>query len=74
VILLGVVTLSQVSRPTTVGMMVITCVVALAAVRAQRVPVLGLSVQIVAGALSLALGGWMAWKLGVGLGTSPGPG
>ena len=50
---------------TTAGMVLITCVVAFAFVRAQRMPVLSLGVQVVAGALSLALGGWMAWKLGV---------
>lgn len=50
---------------TTAGMMFITCMVAFAFVRAQRLPVLSLGVQVVAGALSLALGGWMAWQLGV---------
>lgn len=50
---------------TTAGMMLITLVIAFTCLRAHRLPRLGHGVQVIAGALSLALGGWMAWQLGV---------
>lgn len=49
---------------TTAGMTLITGVIAHAFVRARRVLVLNVGAQLVAGALSLVFGGWMAWKLG----------
>ncbi len=50
---------------TTAGMMLMTSVIALPFVGTRQRPLLNLGLQVVAGALSLGLGCWMAWKLGV---------
>ena len=50
---------------TTLGMMLVTSVIAVPFMRADRLPVLDLGLQIVAGTLSLGLGCWLAWELGV---------
>ncbi len=50
---------------TTVGMMLMTSVIALPFVGTRQRPLLNLGLQVAAGALSLGLGCWMAWKLGV---------
>jgi hypothetical protein len=50
---------------TTVGMMLVTSVIAVPFMRADRLPSLNVGLQIVAGALSLGLGCYLAWKLGV---------
>ena len=50
---------------TTVGMMVMTSAIALPFIGSRRRPLLHLGLQVVAGMLSLGLGCWMAWRLGV---------
>jgi high-affinity nickel permease len=50
---------------TTAGMMLMTSAIAWPFLRARRSPYLHLGFQVVAGVLSLGLGGWMAWQLGV---------
>lgn len=50
---------------TTAGMMLVTSVIAVPFMRADRLPALNVGLQVVAGALSLGLGCWLAWQLGV---------
>jgi ABC-type nickel/cobalt efflux system permease component RcnA len=50
---------------TTAGMTLITSVIAVPFVRSRRLPLLNLGMQVAGGALSLGLGCYMAWKLGV---------
>jgi ABC-type nickel/cobalt efflux system permease component RcnA len=50
---------------TTLGMVLMTSAIALPLMRAQRLPYLNLGLQVVAAALSLGLGGYLAWKVGV---------
>jgi ABC-type nickel/cobalt efflux system permease component RcnA len=50
---------------TAAGMMLMTSVIALPFIGARQRPLLNLGLQVVAGAASLGLGCWMAWKLGV---------
>ncbi len=50
---------------TTVGMTLMTSVIALPFTRSARLPLLNFALQVAAGALSLGLGGYLAWKLGV---------
>jgi ABC-type nickel/cobalt efflux system permease component RcnA len=50
---------------TTVGMMLVTSAIAVPFMRADRLPALNFGLQLVAGALSLGLGCWLAWQLGV---------
>lgn len=50
---------------TTVGMMLMTSAIAVPFVGSRQRPLLNLGLQVVAGAASLGLGCWMAWKLGV---------
>jgi ABC-type nickel/cobalt efflux system permease component RcnA len=50
---------------TTAGMMVMTSIIAVPFVGTRQRPLLNLGLQVVAGALSLGLGCWMAWKLSV---------
>jgi high-affinity nickel-transport protein len=50
---------------TTAGMVLMTSVIALPFVGSRQRPLLNLGLQVVAGVLSLGLGCWMAWKLGV---------
>jgi ABC-type nickel/cobalt efflux system permease component RcnA len=50
---------------TAAGMMLMTSVIALPFVGARQRPMLNLGLQVVAGAASLGLGCWMAWRLGV---------
>jgi len=50
---------------TTAGMMLMTAAIVLPFVGSRRRPLLNLGLQVVAGVLSLGLGCWMAWKLGI---------
>jgi high-affinity nickel permease len=50
---------------TTLGMVLMTSAIAWPLTRAQRLPYLNLGLQVIAGVLSLGLGGYMAWHLGV---------
>jgi ABC-type nickel/cobalt efflux system permease component RcnA len=50
---------------TTAGMMLMTSAIALPFVGLRQRPLLNLGLQVMAGALSLGLGCWMAWRLGV---------
>jgi len=50
---------------TTAGMMLITSVIAAPFIGSRRPPFLNLGMQVVGGALSLGLGCYMAWKVGV---------
>ncbi len=50
---------------TTLGMVLMTSAIAWPLTQAQRLPYLSLGLQVVAGVLSLGLGGYMAWQLGV---------
>jgi high-affinity nickel-transport protein len=50
---------------TTAGMMLITLVIALPIIRTRRLPLLAFGLQVVAGALSLGLGCYLAFRLGV---------
>jgi len=50
---------------TTAGMMLVTSAIALPLLRADRLPALSVGMQVVAGALSLGLGCWLAWQLGI---------
>ena len=50
---------------TTAGMMLITSVIAVPFIGSRRPPFLNLGMQVVGGALSLGLGCYMAWKVGV---------
>ena len=50
---------------TTAGMMLVTSVIAVPLLRADRLPALGVGLQVVTGTLSLGLGCWLAWHLGV---------
>jgi hypothetical protein len=50
---------------TTAGMVFITTLVAVPFAKSQQRPLLNLGLQVVAGVLSLGLGGYMAWKLGI---------
>ena len=50
---------------TTAGMMLITSVIAVPFLRTHRLPGLNLGMQVVGGALSLGLGCYMAWRIGV---------
>jgi high-affinity nickel-transport protein len=50
---------------TTAGMMLVTSAIAAPFMRADRLPSLNFGLQIVAGALSLGLGCYLGWRLGV---------
>jgi ABC-type nickel/cobalt efflux system permease component RcnA len=50
---------------TTVGMTLITAVIAVPFLRSHRLPFLSLGMQVVGGVLSLGLGCFLAWKVGV---------
>ena len=50
---------------TTAGMMLVTSAIAAPFMRADRLPSLNFGLQLVAGALSLGLGCYLAWRLGV---------
>ena len=50
---------------TTAGMMLITSLIAVPFLRSHRMPALNLGMQVVGGALSLGLGCYMAWRIGV---------
>lgn len=50
---------------TTAGMMLITAAIAVPFLRTTRLPALNLGMQVVGGALSLGLGCYMAWRIGV---------
>jgi ABC-type nickel/cobalt efflux system permease component RcnA len=50
---------------TTAGMMLITSLIAVPFMRSQRLPALNFAMQVVAGALSLGLGCYLAWRIGV---------
>jgi high-affinity nickel permease len=50
---------------TTAGMMLMTSAIAWPFIGSRKRPLLNLGLQVVTGALSLGLGCWMAWKLGV---------
>ena len=50
---------------TTAGMMLTTLVIAIPFVRTHRLPLLGFGLQLLAGALSLGLGCYLAFRLGV---------
>jgi len=50
---------------TTAGMMLVTSVIAVPFMRAKRLPALNLGLQVVAGLLSVGLGGHLAWQLGM---------
>lgn len=50
---------------TTAGMMLITSVVAVPFVRSQRRPLLNLGLQAAGGTLSVAMGGYLAWQIGI---------
>ena len=50
---------------TTAGMMLITSVIAVPFLGSRRPPLLNLGMQVVGGALSLGLGCYMVWKVGV---------
>ena len=50
---------------TTAGMTLITSVIAVPFMRTQRIPYLNLGLQVVGGVLSVGLGCYMAWELGV---------
>jgi high-affinity nickel-transport protein len=50
---------------TTAGMMLITSMIAVPFVRSHRLPWLNLGLQLVGGTLSLGLGCYLAWKVGV---------
>jgi ABC-type nickel/cobalt efflux system permease component RcnA len=50
---------------TTAGMMLITSLIAVPFLRSQRLPALNLGMQILGGALSLGLGCYLAWRIGV---------
>jgi high-affinity nickel-transport protein len=50
---------------TTAGMMLITSLIAVPFLRSHRLPALNLGMQVVGGALSLGLGCYMAWRIGV---------
>jgi high-affinity nickel-transport protein len=50
---------------TMAGMMLITSLIAVPFAASQRLPYLNLALQVAAGALSLALGLYLAWRIGV---------
>jgi high-affinity nickel permease len=50
---------------TTAGMTLVTSAIAVPFMRSQRMPFLNLGLQTLGGLLSLCLGGYLAWKLGV---------
>jgi high-affinity nickel-transport protein len=50
---------------TTAGMMLITSLIAVPFLRTHRLPALNLGMQVVGGALSLGLGCYLAWRIGV---------
>jgi high-affinity nickel permease len=50
---------------TTAGMVLITALIAVPFLRSQRLPALNLGMQVIGGALSLGLGSYMAWRIGV---------
>jgi len=50
---------------TTAGMMLMTLVIVIPFVQTRRMPLLGFGLQVLAGALSLGLGCYMAFRLGV---------
>jgi len=50
---------------TTAGMMLLTAAIAVPFLGASRLPVLKVGMQLVGGALSLGLGCYMAWRIGV---------
>jgi ABC-type nickel/cobalt efflux system permease component RcnA len=53
---------------TTAGMTLITTLIAVPFLRSHRLPLLNLGLQVMGGALSLGLGGYLAWTLGVAAG------
>ena len=56
---------------TTAGMMLITSLIALPFMRSQRLPALNFAMQVLAGVLSVGLGCYLAWRIGVSDGLFP---